>query len=216
MGLTGDLLGAAVSGAQIAASVKGNKKSRQFARQESKKSRDFVERLSNTAHQRQIADLRKAGLNPILSAGGGGASTQSGAALNAPQLDTSQFASSGLSARRLSQELKNMSAGEKLTNQQETLAVEQTGVASAQKVKLAAETAKIKQNQTIDKPKEHLGDVADEVLSKGREAIPQVIINFDRKMRESQRNRADKRRTETQQQRDRRKYKNSGKKRRSN
>ena len=56
-----------------------NQKAMDFNANEAAKNRDWQQWMSDTSHQREIADLRAAGLNPILSANSG-ASTPSGSA----------------------------------------------------------------------------------------------------------------------------------------
>lgn len=50
---------------------------RQFSSLEAEKNRNWLADMSNTSYQRAVADLQKAGLNPILAFSHGGASTPS-------------------------------------------------------------------------------------------------------------------------------------------
>lgn len=73
--ITGSLISGGLSSL---GSIYSNTKQQQLANKQMK----FQKEMSSTAHQREVADLRKAGLNPILSAGGQGASAPSGAMAN--------------------------------------------------------------------------------------------------------------------------------------
>lgn len=52
--------------------------SREFNSAEAAKNREWQERMSNTAYQRQVEDMKKAGINPAAAMLGSGASTPSG------------------------------------------------------------------------------------------------------------------------------------------
>lgn len=102
------------AGASLLGGIGANKSSAKAA----KRSIAFQREMAQNAHQYEVADLKKAGLNPILSAGGPGASASGGAMPNIRNPVPEALLATAIQVKKAKQELNNLESTENLIRQQ--------------------------------------------------------------------------------------------------
>jgi len=133
MGFFGGLIGAGIQARQ--------------ARKTQDRSFKFQERMSSTAHVRQVKDLRAAGLNPLLSVNSGASAPAGGAvSMGGTNIDEGSLVQSALGVKRLQQELKVMRENVNNTKQNTKTAAAQEALHRQTQARTAVESANTAQN----------------------------------------------------------------------
>ncbi|AXH75484.1 MAG: DNA pilot protein [Microviridae sp.] len=114
-----------------AASLVGGQATNTANARQAQQQMDFQAAQTATAHQREVADLRAAGLNPILSAGGNGAHSGMGASASIQDV-VGPAVSSALEVRRAEDEHRNSKSTNALLKAQSAKTAVEANATAAQ------------------------------------------------------------------------------------
>lgn len=146
----------------------------------------FQDYMSSTAYQRAVADMRKAGLNPMLAYQQGGASASAGGTIAAENV-LGQAATTAIDYRRMKKELEKTDSEIDVnkTMQVNQLAQAQAASATAAQANANAKLINADLPRAIEQGKiDKQLIILDNILNKGKKAsdmIPKLNINLMKK-----------------------------------
>jgi len=194
--LVGGLLGA--GGAILGSVAQGA-----FGLYSAKEQRNFDERMSNTAYQRGAADLKAAGFNPVLAAGGAVDSSPTAGLVSISPPDISGGFSSGVSSAqgvqqysqsqerfpleqeqlarnidRVKQETSNLVQSGLLTKKQQELVEQQVNTALKQIDLMGAQKAQSEASASASRASASLADAQRGLIPNQKEQLIQNVKNM--------------------------------------